>query len=306
MSLALLARPAGLPPPWPDPQSVTLRPATMRDAEACGRVLHAAQRDLASRHGVEPAFASAAVAAARAAGWLADPAFFAVVAEHAGEVVGVGFLQERDEIRGIGPTAVAPRHQMAGIGRRLLRALLDRAEGAAGARLVQDAAAMPAAALHAALGFEVKAPLLLLEGCPRDPAEPGEGVRPMRPEDVTACDALHAAAHGVGRAQEIRHVLEAGAPLVLERRNRIAAYLTAPEDWQANHGAAETAADLIALLAGAARRGQGRLGLLVPSRQSDVLRWCLQAGMRAVKPMVLLARGSYRVPARCWVPSGLY
>jgi predicted N-acetyltransferase YhbS len=269
-------------------------------------VLHAAQSDLAARHGLVPDVASAAEAAAHAAALLRDPGVFGVVAELAGQVVGASFLQERDEVRGIGPTAVSPSLQGAGIGRRLMTAVLDRAEGVGSARLVQDASSLPATALHAALGFEVKAPLILLQGHPRAVADPAVRVRAMREGDVETCDGLFAAAHGLSRLQELRHGLRHRSPLVAERHGRITGYLAAPWEWRANHAVAETAADMMAMLAGAAALRSAPVGLLLPSRQSDVLRWCLEAGMRAVKPMLLLARGTYRVPARCWAPSAHY
>lgn len=306
MLLAELARPAGLPPPLPDRPAILLRPAQPDDAEACGRVLHAAQGDLAARHGLVPDVGSAAEAAAHAAMLLTDPAVFGVVAERAGRVVGAGFLQERDEVRGIGPTAVEPGLQGSGIGRRLLRAMLDRAEGAGSTRLVQDAASLPATALHASLGFEVKAPLLLMEGRPRAATDPEVKVRPMLEDDIAACDRLFGAAHGLSRAQELHRALGLLAPVVAERHGRIVGYLAAPGQWRANHGVAETASDMAGLLIGATALRGAPVGLLVPSRQSDLLRWCLEAGMRAVKPMLLLARGAYRVPARCWVPSAQY
>ncbi|PWS37582.1 GNAT family N-acetyltransferase [Falsiroseomonas bella] len=304
--LAELARPAGLPPALPDPGPVRLRPAVAADAEACGRVLHAAQADLAARHGLVPDVASAAEAAMHAAALLSDPAMFGVVAERRGQVVGASFLQERDEVRGIGPTAVAPGLQGAGIGRRLLRAVLDRAEGVGSTRLVQDAASLAATALHADLGFEVKAPLMLLAGHALAATDPEIRVRAMQEEDVEACDRLHAAAHGASRGQEIRHALRVHSPVVAERHGRIVGYLAAPAAWRSNHGVAETAAEMAALLAGASGLRGGPVALLLPARQSDLLRWCLKAGMRAVKPMLLLARGGYRVPARCWVPSAQY
>jgi predicted N-acetyltransferase YhbS len=304
--LAELARPTGPTSAWPDPGPVRLRPASPTDAEACGRVLHAAQSDLAARHGLVPELASSAEAAAHVAALLSDPAMFGVVAESGGQVVGASFLQERDEVRGIGPAAVAPGLQGTGIGRRLLRAVLDRAEGAGSTRVVQDAASLAATALHADLGFEVKAPLLLLAGHPQGATDLDVRVRPMQEEDVAACDRLHAAAHGVSRAQEIRQALSVQSPVVAERQGRIVGYLAAPGIWRANHGVAETPAEMAALLAGAARLRAGPVALLLPSRQSELLRWCLAAGMRGVKPMLLLARGGYRVPARCWIPSAQY
>jgi GNAT superfamily N-acetyltransferase len=301
--LAALARPAGRPPPWSDPHEVRIRPATPADAAGCARVLHDAQRALAARHGFAASFDAGVDARALAATLLGDPAVFGMVAEQAGRILGASFLQERDEVRTIAATAVDPARQGAGIGRRLLRATLDRAEGASGVRLVQDAADMAALALHASARFEVKAPLLLLQGLPRPPGHTPARVRPMREADIPACNDLHLAAHGFGREQALRQALAFWSPLVLERGAGIAGYITAPEAWQASHAVAETASDLTALLGAAAARRGAPVGILMPARQSEALRWCLEAGMQVVKPLLLLARGAYRVPARNWAPA---
>lgn len=283
-----------------------VRPALAGDAEAAGRILHDAFAALAAAHGVPKDLSSRQGARDLARALLADPAVFGVVAEIEGEVVGSNFLAEGDEVRGIGPLSVDPAWQEAGIGRRLMRAVLDRAEGAVGARLVQDACNTRALALHASLGFEVKAPLFLLQGAPCGALPAGAEVRPMCAADIPACDALCHAAHAMTRTQELRRAVAHGAPMVLDRRGRILAYVTAPGSWAANHGVAETEQDMAALLAGAAALRGGPVSLLMPGRAAGLLRWALAAGMRVVKPMTLMARGAYRVPGRCWFPSALY
>ena len=47
-------------------------------------------------------------------------------------------------------------------------------------------------------------------------------------------------------------------------------------------------------------------GILVPSRNSVLLRWCLANGLRVVQPMTLMSTGLYNDPAGAWLPSVLF
>jgi hypothetical protein len=187
-----------------------------------------------------------------------------------------------------------------------MQAVLDRAKDTASVRLVQDAFNTRSLALYASLGFEVKAPLLLMRGSPNAEIPAGASVRPMEEADIPLCDALCFGAHGIVRTQELRRAIGRHAPVVLERRGRILGYLSAPGVWLANHGVAETPQDMAGLIAGAAAARCEPVSLLLPSRQSGLLRWSLAAGMRVIKPMTLMVRGAYREPARCWFPSVFY
>ena len=60
-----------------------------------------------------------------------------------------------------------------------------------------------------------------------------------------------------------------------------------------------------ALLAGAAASNR-MLSLLMPIRQASLFRWCLDAAMRVVMPMTLMAIGDYQDPAGSWFPSVFY
>jgi hypothetical protein len=50
----------------------------------------------------------------------------------------------------------------------------------------------------------------------------------------------------------------------------------------------------------------GGSGILVPSRNSGLLRWCLGNGLRIVQPMTLMSTGLYNEPAGAWLPSILF
>ena len=81
-------------------------------------------------------------------------------------MVGSNFLDERCPIAGLGPITVDPAAQDAGVGRLLVRDVLDRAEsqGAAGIRLVQAAYHGRSMALYTKLGFAVREPLVTVAG----------------------------------------------------------------------------------------------------------------------------------------------
>ena len=71
------------------------------------------------------------------------------------------------------------------------------------------------------------------------------------------------------------------------------------------YGVADREEDMQALLLGAAAVVDEPLALLVPV-QSGLLRWCLEQGLRGVKPMNVMARGEYQEPQGSWFPSVLY
>ena len=61
-----------------------------------------------------------------------------------------------------------------------------------------------------------------------------------------------------------------------------------------------------ALILGALAAGEAPASFLLPTRQAELFRWCLDEGLRVVKPMTYMAIGEYREPDGCWIPSVLY
>jgi GNAT superfamily N-acetyltransferase len=283
-----------------------IRPAAADDAEACGPIIHDAFKGIADAHGFPPDFPSVEAGRQLASVLIAAPSVFGVVAESDGRVVGSNFLAEGDPIRAVGPITVEPALQGGGVGRRLMEAVLERAGGAAGVRLVQDAFNTRSFALYASLGFEAKEPLLLMRGAVRSGPTHGFAVRPLTTGDLGACADLCAAVHGAERTAELRDALRSFTPFVVERGGRVTGYLSAATFWLTNHGVAETEADMRALIAGAAAASAGPVSLLLPVRQASLSRWCLGEGMRAVKPMTLMAMGACQEPRGCWFPSVFY
>jgi len=286
-------------------REVTLRPAETADADACAQIVFDAFGAVQDHHRFQRDFPALEAAAGLMKVFIPHPMIWGVVAEIDGRVVGSNFLDERSPIRGVGPITVTPAGQDSGVGRELMKAVLDRGEGAPGVRLLQDAFHMRSLALYESLGFDVKEGLAVVTGKPSSKPVPEVEVRPLQEGDLEACEALCQGVHGYERTNELRDAMQAFSPFVALRDDRIVAYATAVSFWPMNHGVAESDGDLKALMLGAAAASEEPLAFLLPLR-SGVFRWCLDEGLRLVKPMNLMALGSYREPRGAWFPSVLY
>jgi hypothetical protein len=70
------------------------------------------------------------------------------------------------------------------------------------------------------------------------------------------------------------------------------------------HAVGENNEDLKALI-GAATGFPGP-GFMLPTRNGELLRWCLEKGLRIVQPMTLMSIGLYNEPAGGFLPSVIY
>ena len=186
-----------------------------------------------------------------------------------------------------------------------MEALLEQGKEATGIRLVQESFNLASLSLYISLGFEVKEPLLLLEGKFRSQPRYDFEVRPLRGEDVEECAALCNRVYGCDRASEIKYALNHLSPLVACKQGRIVAYTCAVSTF--GHSVAESEADMQALLLGAAAYSPGEvLCFHLPVSFASLFRWCLQEGLRGLKPLAVMAIGDYQQPAGCYFPSYLY
>ena len=286
-------------------REITLREAEPADGGDCARIVFEAFGAIHDHHRFQRDFPALEMAAGLLSMFIPHPQIWGIVAELDGEIVGSNFLDERSPIRGVGPITVAPEGQNSGVGRRLMEAVIERGGEAPGIRLLQDAFHMRSLALYESLGFDVKEPVAVVTGKPRSEPPPQFEVRPLEDGDLAACEKLCARVHGYERTGELRDAKQAFTPFVALREGRIVAYASAVSFWPMNHGVAETDDDLQALLLGAAAAIEEPLAFLVPLR-SGTFRWCLEEGLRLVKPMNLMALGDYREPHGAWFPSVLY
>lgn len=227
-----------------------------------------------------------------------------MVAQRDGRIAGSNFLDERNPISGVGPITVDPREQNAGIGRELMSAVIRRSEerGFAGIRLVQSGYHTRSLSLYLKLGFEVREHLSCMQGNAINEKLPGYTERPAAPSDLDACNGLCARLHGHHRAGELRDAIAQGTARVVERMGRLTGYATAIAFFA--HAVGETNDDLKALIAGA--KSFAGPGFLVPSRDGELMRWCLSRGLRMIQPMTLMTMGLYNEPAGAYLPSILY
>ena len=200
-----------------DAAQVTLREVEPGDTETCARIVFDAFGAIHDHHRFPRDFPVPEAAAGMMGMWIPHPDVWGVVAEVEGRIVGSNFLDERDSIRGVGPITVDPEGQNAGVGRRLMEAVLERGKDASGIRLVQDGFHMRSLSLYTSLGFDVTASCVLMSGEPRGSAVEGVEVRPLTEDDLEECDALCKAVHGFARAGALRDSLAAFAPFAAVR-----------------------------------------------------------------------------------------
>jgi predicted N-acetyltransferase YhbS len=284
--------------------NMALRDATSADANACGRICYEAFKAIAEAHNFPPDFPNVEVAVGVLSAMLENPGFHGVVAERDGRIAGSNFLDERNPISGVGPITVDPQAQNEGIGRRLMLAVMERSErrGVAGIRLVQAGYHCRSLSLYTKLGFEVREHLSCMQGEPLKEKFAGYDVRPAIESDLEECNRLCLRVHGHHRGGELRDAIRHGVATVVVRAGRITGYATQIAFFA--HAVAETNDDIKALI-GAAASFDGP-GFLVPSRNGDLMRWCLGKALRVTQPMTLMTIGLYNEPAWAYLPSVLY
>ncbi|HVT95985.1 MAG TPA: GNAT family N-acetyltransferase [Acidobacteriaceae bacterium] len=280
---------------------MTIRQATQADIAACAAICYNAFAAINAEHNFPCDFPGPEAALGAITLMFGHPGFYCVVAEVDGRIVGSNCLDERSVIAGIGPITVDPSVQNLRVGRRLMQVVMDRAieRGAAGLRLVQAAFHNRSLALYTSLGFDIREPLTCVQGRTGQRQIPGCAVRAAQPADLPASDALARRIHGFDRSSELADGIQFGSAVVVERGGRITGYASALAFF--GHATAETNLDLQALIASA--ESFGGPGILVPSRNASLLRWCLSEGLRIVQPMTLMSFGLYNDPAGAWLPS---
>jgi GNAT superfamily N-acetyltransferase len=283
---------------------LTVRAATPEDGDDCGRIFYDAFESIATQHNLPTEPSSREFTRFMVEEMLANDGFLGLIAERGGQVLASAFVDERTVIAGIGPVTVDPAAQDIGVGRTLMEAVLqrERDRGAVGVRLVQTAYHYRSLALYTKLGFAVREPLSVIQGTPPALSIPGLGVRPAHELDLASCNELCARVHGHDRGGELRDSISAGTAHVVERPGAICGYASGfGYGW---HAVAETNEQLIALLA-SAQAFMG-LGILVPTRNAELLRWCLAHGLKVVQQSTLMTIGLYNEPCGAWLSSIAY
>jgi len=288
----------------PSRAAVSIRRAIPEDAAACGQICYEAFHKINTDHNFPPDVPEPARGIGLLTSLFSHPGFYCVVAEADGRLVGSNCLDERSAIAGVGPITIDPKLQNRGAGRKLMEAVLERARerNFAGVRLVQAAFHNRSLSLYTTLGFDVREPLSVFQGPAIQKTFDGFSVRAATPSDLEACNQVALRVHGHHRGPELADSIRQGTATIVQRYGRITGYASSMAFY--GHAVAETNPDLQAIIAAA--DGFGGPGILMPSRNAELFRWCLANGLRVVEPMTLMSLGLYNEPKGAFLPSILY
>ena len=282
----------------------TLRTPNQQDAERIGQIIYEAFKTISEAHNFPPDFPSVEPAVGLARMMIGRPDIYGVAAEVDGEVVGSNFLWEADDVAGVGPITVDPNVQNSSIGKMLMEDVIRRAEeqGKSSTRLLQAAYHNRSLALYTKLGFNTVEPLSAINGPAFEVRMPGREVRLLSENDIDEADALCYSVHGISRRNEISDSVQMGSGLVVTYSGRITGYTTGIGFF--GHAVCEGQDDLKALI-GSGLEINGP-GFMLPTRNSEMMRWCMSNGLKVVQPMTLMSKGVYQKPRGAFLPSILY
>ncbi|MFL6524555.1 MAG: GNAT family N-acetyltransferase, partial [Nitrososphaera sp.] len=116
------------------------------------------------------------------------------------------------------------------------------------------------------------------------------------------CNQLCLKVHGHDRGGELADAIKRETATIIERSGHITGYATSIGFL--GHAVGETNEELKALIA-AASEFWGP-GFLLPTRNTELFRWCLEHGLRVVQPMTLMSIGLYNEPQGAFLTSVLY
>jgi energy-converting hydrogenase Eha subunit H len=100
----------------------------------------------------------------------------------------------------------------------------------------------------------------------------------------------------------LRDAIDQKAASVIEHLGRITGYTIGIAFF--GHSVAETNYDLMALIGAAPEFGGP--GFMLPTRNHEVFKWCLEAELKLVFQMTLMTMGLYNEPPGAYMPSVLY
>lgn len=284
--------------------NLKLRAGVPQDADKLGTIVFEAFKTISEKHNFPPDFPTAETAVGFARLLLSRSDIYSVVAELDGETVGSNFLWEGNYVAGIGPITVDPNAQNSAIGRSLMEDVLRRSDekGFASVRLVQAAYHSRSLSLYTKLGFNTTEPLSTMQGAPLNLKIEGYSVRSATENDIPEVNRLCREVHGHTRERDFLDGIAQGTAYIVENNGRITGYTTVLGFF--GHTVGESNADLKALI-GAVPAFPGA-GFLLPTRNSELMRWCLENGLKIVQPMTLMSRGMYQEPRGAFIPSILF
>ena len=279
-----------------------LRPATEADFAGQLAVLDAAEGRLRARHAFAWKAPSLDAFAATHRHLLATDPERSWVALDGSRIVAYTAAFTRGERWFLSDLFVAPTHQGAGVGSRLL----ERAwgDGPAQRMTLTDAIQPVSNALYARRGLVPATPVLELGGVPRGVA--GGRLEPAE-TDAASLAALDVAAYGFDRAVDHAFWAEGATRTLWSRGGEPVAYsYVSPRGRIGPLAGRDGGAAGEALAAELARRGDREASLDVPGSSRELVEFALTAGLRITGPPGLLLVGRGLEPPRSLAISGYW
>jgi len=248
--------------------------------------MYLAFKTIAEQHNFPPDFPNADVTS-NVLGMLNDaPVFDGFVSEEDGSISGSIFVSRRSPVGGISVITVDPESQNRSVGRQLMQAGMSHLadQGQTRQQLIQAGYHSRSLCLYAKLGFIATDLLSTMVGNPINKTIPGRQVRPAKQEDADACNALSNLVHGFDRSGEVYGAIAHGTASVVESDQGISGYSTGVSF--IGHAVGVSNEDLKALIA-AAEELTGP-GVMIPTTNGELFRWCLENGLRVNQQLTLM------------------
>lgn len=287
--------------------SVELVRAAPEHAESIARIFFDAFDQLARRHGFVSEIFSREFALGAANAFVTRPDMYGIVAIEEGNVIGHNFVQLTDAVAGIGPICVDPARQSRGLGRRMMRHVIDHSLEHHGPmiRLYQESFNMVSLSLYTELGLTVTDPVVILSV----PVGEDANVRKLTLADVDAADALCVETQKVSRKNELRSMIEHGGALSCYPHGRFTdgrlSGFVVPGFFGFSAGRTpEDVIDTARVAVGAFPPPLRRI--ILPTRNGELYRYGLKQGCRSIKLGQMMAMGPFEAPTGHWTPSVAY
>ena len=204
-----------------------IRDMTKEDIDRVGEILYEAFTAAPSKYGYEPIMQSPQEGKTWAWAMYHYGSSEGIVAVEHDRVIGVIFINRRDNSGGAGPCAVDPSCQGKAVASMLMDALMTRAEGLSSLRAVQEAFNPASFRLQYAFNLMPVADLmdLVLNGTAKERLEPHDKVSELTAEDLDAICEYDAPRSRFDRRKDLAYYARWGKVFVYRDQSRIRGYL---------------------------------------------------------------------------------
>lgn len=282
------------------------------DVKAAGALCYRAFETIDTKHGFIVEFASEEATIEFMEGCVDNPHCACVVVEdkQSGKLIGGNCLwDEGDDVHCVGPIYVDPSFQGHGLGRTLMQVVVrygQEVRKAKSIRLTQAFHNMHSFSLYSSLGFQLREPVHIL--APRKWPLP-ESCAPLHlctrastMDDVASMIDLCRQVHGFARSADIIRHTKDGKGFVVENVSDGKLMGYAVSYGEEGHAVGMDNDSIKALIC-ACKGLEGCMGIFVPSRNHELIKWCLSAGMRTLAGCNIMTLGEYTEPKLPYLPS---